>query len=232
MKPAPDDRHDERADRDLEDFVRRHRGAFDAEPPSDRVWARLAGELDRSGGPAAGGGGGVPPLSTPEVPFGAPRTGGLRARRGSAVARMLATRGRQIATATMLLTIGVLGGLLVAERGASERAREDALAAQVAEVEQRYRRELDRRMQLVADYRPEPRLTRELERMARPEFSSQAELASVPPGSERAVLEAMAQEYQAKLDALEHVLEQLREAEQAGARPLNQPGPARVAEPL
>ncbi len=131
---------------------------------------------------------------------------------------------RKAAVAAMLLTIGLLGGLLLAGERAKVTQADATIADRAAEVERYYQREIDRRLQLVASYEPEPELRRELAGMSQLEFRSDEEFAAPGSGNQRAVLEAMAQEYQAKLDALEHVLEQLREAEQYHIN-INVPGP-------
>ena len=200
----------------LADFVAAHRGDFDDERPGATTWDEICARLDADA---------VPPTAGVAR---APRLG--RQTRGSTLRRFTAYW-RQAAAAAAILVLGLVGGMLiagdgeparalrpVAERSSSGEAElavgEGLVLDRVDDLERAYRNAIEQRLRQVEAYGPDPEVRRELTSLAEPEFSATAELALAPPGSERAVVEAMVAEYQAKLDALEHVLERLRATEQ------------------
>ena len=196
----------------LKAFIDAQRDAFDSEAPSPSVWKALersmpAKEVQLSPNPAES-------TSKPKVE-GSNQEGGI--------IRQLYPYWRKAAVACMLLTIGVMGGLLLAGDKAPAVA-EQSTETRAMELEQYYKREIDRRLAMVASYKPEPEVRRELNDMTQSDFRTQQPFDEMAAGNERVVLETIAQEYQAKLDALERVLNRLREAERAQPK-LNQPGP-------
>ena len=115
----------------------------------------------------------------------------------------------------MLLTIGTLSGLLLAER--LDRGDADPLAAasRAAEVERGFQAQLAARLAELEDLRPDSALRAELASLARPDYRSEPGLGGVAASNERLVIETMAIEYQAKLEVVEHILDRLRAAEDA-----------------
>jgi len=191
----------------LQAFVVDNREAFDNEAPPASVWDAIARDLPSSEAREVS----LKPTPQPER---------------VAVVRRLVPFWRQAAVACMLITIGLLGGMLLAgdRDPIAGDDTEVALTNRITELERFYERELDRRMRLVASYAPEAGLRRELASMTQLEVSEDPAIVGADPAAQREVLEAMAQEYQAKLDALEHVLGQLRKAD---AKPsfYNEPSP-------
>ena len=235
----------------LAEFVASHRDRFDDERPAPATWDAICARL-----PPLADGDPPPHAATPPPAAAAPRVRpGGRRRRGGGLRRFTATW-RQAAAAAAILLLGVAGGVMLADDapGGSARGSDPgptganaaapaggaalggaslaSVVERVDDLERAYRRAIDTRLRQVAAYEPEPDLRRELTSLARPEFRVTAELADAPPGSERAVVEAMVQEYQAKLDALEHVLERLRAAEQASRPAAVPPGGRRPTEAL
>ena len=178
----------------LRDLIHDRRADFDAEPPPARVWDALEAELSHD------------------------RPGATVAPRTSARVVALYPYWRKAAVACMLLTIGVLSGLLLADRLDGD----EAVAARptpVRELEASYRQLLAERVAEVEALGPDSALRVALVGLSRPDSQLASELEAFPPADEHLVLEAMAQEYQAKLDALERVLARVRAAEARAGRP-------------
>ena len=190
----------------LKAFIESNREAFDCEEPRQEIWEAIARNLPQEA------------VTRPLQP--APN-----ASQSKGIIRQLYPYWRKAAVACMLLTIGLLGGMLLADdRGPAVASNQQTPEMQALELERYYQREIDRRLSMVASYRPDPELRRELSDMTVSDFREMQPMEEIPAGNERVVLQAIAQEYQAKLDALERVLERLRDAEQEQPR-LNQPGP-------
>ncbi len=204
----------------LKVFIDANRGAFDSAEPRPSVWEALERSMPAEGSqPFSQAGAQLsrsPGLSSQKRAGGQSKKGGI--------IRQLYPFWRKAAVACMLLTIGVLGGLLLAGDGKPAVAEQPSTETRALELEQYYKREIDRRLAMVASYKPEPELRRELSDMAQSDFRVMQPLDEIPPGNERVVLETIAQEYQAKLHALERVIDRLREAERDQPK-LNQPGP-------
>jgi len=190
----------------LKAFIDAQRDAFDNEEPRASVWEAL----ERS-------------MPGKEVQL-TPKPSPVTSTNEGSIVRQLYPYWRKAAVACMLLTIGVMGGLLLAGDRSPAIADQPSTETRAVELEQYYKREIDRRLAMVASYKPEPELRRELSDMAQSDFRAMQPYDEIPPGNERVVLETIAQEYQAKLDALERVLDRLRDAERDQPR-LNQPGP-------
>ena len=204
----------EHPDDPLRDFIAANRDSFDDERPSPAVWNAVERDL--------------PAIERRLSPRSRTRQTAQRPKR-EGVVRQLYPYWRKAAAACMLLTIGLLGGLLLADERGGRDVEGSGLADRAAELERFYQREIDRRLRLVDSYQPEPELRRELASMNTTDFRAEPELSSPSGANERALIEAMAQEYQAKLDALEHVLDRLHAAEQSQPR-LNAPGPRSTEE--
>ena len=177
----------------LKAVVRAHRDAFDGEAPPASVWDALESTLDAAS---------APPASAPTHVY--PR------------ARILTLYPywRKAAVACMLLTIGVLSGLLLADRldtGTSPLAT--SRDTPLRELEASYQGLLAERIAEVQRLGPDSALNAELAAFSAPDSGLSAELSRLGGANEHLVLEAMAQEYQAKLDALQRVLVRLRAAE-------------------
>ncbi|MFK8056786.1 MAG: hypothetical protein AB8F78_11755 [Saprospiraceae bacterium] len=190
----------------LKAFIDAQRDAFDNEEPRASVWEAL----ERA-------------MPAKEVQL-TPKPASVAPKEGGSVIRQLYPYWRKAAVACMLLTIGVMGGMLMSGDGSPAMADQPSTENRAVELEQYYKREIDRRLAMVASYKPEPELRRELSDMTQSDFRAQQPFDELAAGNERVVLEAIAQEYQAKLDALERVLDRLREAERDQPK-LNQPGP-------
>ena len=229
----------------LADFVAANRARFDDERPAEGTWDAICARLEGRGVSAD-----VPPQARPRNSAHRPPAAAapaarptVRRARGGGL-RRFAPYWRQAAAAAALLLVGLTGGLYLGGDGggatapvadatpAMAAAADPNVAARVDELERAYQRAIDTRLAQVDALRPEPELRRELVSLSRPEFSASAELAEAPPGSERAVVEAMVQEYQAKLDALEHVLERLKAAERAKLEEDAEPATERPIERL
>jgi len=198
----------------LKAFIDAQREAFDNEEPRASVWEALersmpAREVQLSPSPSG-------------LAESKPDTSAVKERGG--VIRQLYPYWRKAAVACMLLTIGVMGGFLLAGNKSTAIAERPSTETRAAELEQYYKREIDRRLAMVASYKPEPELRRELSDMTQSDFRTQLSFDEIAASNERVVLETIAQEYKAKLDALERVLDRLREAERDQPK-LNQPGP-------
>lgn len=212
----------------LADFVAANRDRFDDERPAGGTWDAICERLDAVDAPTEvpDRGRGDHSTDRPPEPAASRVPRGRHLRRGGGL-RRFAPYWRQAAAAAALLMVGLTGGLFLGGEGVApagpvaevatgvEGPGDPNVAARVDELERAYQRAIDSRLAQVDAFGPEPELRRELVSLSRPEFSASAELADAPPGSERAVVEAMVQEYQAKLDALEHVLERLEAAELA-----------------
>jgi len=198
----------------LKAFIDAQRDAFDNEAPSAAVWAALERSM-----PAKE----VQPRESSAVQL-APKPKTVIPKEGDGVIRQLYPYWLKVAVACMLLTIGVMGGLLLAGDNSPAFADQAPTETRAAELEQFYKREIDRRLAMVASYKPEPELRRELSDMTQSDFRSQQPFDELAAGNERIVLETIAQEYQAKLEALERVLNRLQEAERTQPK-FNQPGP-------
>lgn len=212
-RPTPPRGREPAPERDaLADFVRAHREAFDAEAPPPGIWERIGagpaefvGRAARERSSAASSTDALDRTPAPRTPH-APRT-------PSARILTLYPYGRRAAVACMLLTIGVLSGLLLSERLAPRDPVADTPTAPIRELEHSYRRLLEERIAEVQLLGPDSALNAELTSFSRPDSQLSAALAGLGGANEHLVLEAMAQEYQAKLDALEHVLARLRAVE-------------------
>jgi len=199
----------------LKAFIDAQREAFDSEEPSAAVWKALERSM-----PAK-----EIQLSNNTKGLASPEPNSVTATEGGGIIRQLYPYWRKAAVACMLLTIGVMGGLLLAgDAGTTAIADQPSTEMRAMELEQFYKREIDRRLAMVASYKPEPEVRRELSDMAQSDFRTQQPFDELSVANERVVLETIAQEYQAKLDALERVLDRLQEAERAQPK-LNQPGP-------
>ena len=228
--PSPE----RRPERDpLADFVHAHRDGFDAEAPPAVVWDRI--EADLGGDPTAHlrtrpSGAAIRPLPQRDVPAAPPPPPEAPARIVT-----LYPYWRKAAVACMLLTIGVLSGLLLADRlGGGERGAVAALDADpLRELESTYQRLLEERIAEVRQLGPDSALNADLTAFSAPDSQRSAELSSLGGANEHLVLEAMAQEYQAKLDALERVLGRLRVAETRGrgTRARDRGAPSAAASP-
>ena len=178
----------------LEEFVRAHREEFDAEPPPAHVWDEVERRLDRRG----------PQRRAP-----------------GHVARVVALYPywRKAAVACMLLTIGVLSGLLLSDRLGAGALAEGPRRTPVRELEASYRQLLTERVAEIEALGPDSALRVALVGLSQPDSQLASELDAFAEADEHLVLEAMAQEYQAKLDALERVLTRVRASEARQRRP-------------
>ena len=198
----------------LKAFIEANRDAFDSAEPKPSVWETLERSIPSE----------EAKVRTLEGVKLSPKPKTEESTREGGIIRQLYPFWRKAAVACMLLTIGVLGGLLLADKGSPALVEQSSTESRALELEQYYKREIDRRLAMVASYKPEPELRRELSDMAQSDFRVMQPFDEIPPGNERIVLETIAQEYQAKLHALERVIERLREAERDQPK-LNQPGP-------
>lgn len=206
----------------LKAFIDAQRDAFDNEEPSPSIWAALERSLPSEASQSSEATS-IQLRAREDLQL-APKPKSAISGQGGGIIRQLYPYWRKAAVACMLLTIGVQGGLLLAGERSAAIAEQSPTETRAVELEQFYKREIDRRLAMVASYKPEPELRRELSDMTQSDFRSQQPFNELAAGDERIVLETIAQEYQAKLDALERVLERLREAERAQPK-LNQPGP-------
>ncbi len=123
---------------------------------------------------------------------------------------------RKVAVACMLLTIGILSGVLLSDRiGGGTIADLATGSSNASDIERGYRQELESRVAQVEAFEPDSALRAELVSIAQTDFRTDTELNEAAPSNELVVLQAMAQEYQAKLEVLEHILTRLRDAEEA-----------------
>jgi len=72
--------------------------------------------------------------------------------REGGIIRQLYPFWRKAAVACMLLTIGVLGGLLLADKGSPALVEQSSTESRALELEQYYKREIDRRLAMVASW--------------------------------------------------------------------------------
>ncbi len=199
----------------LKAFVDANRDAFDSEEPRPSVWEALERSMPSE----------VAKIRSIESAKLSPKPAAEKEAREGGIIRQLYPYWRKAAVACMLLTIGVMGGLLLAgDKSTASVADQPSPQSRAIELEQYYQREIDRRLAMVASYKPEPELRRELSDMAQSDYRVMQPFDEIVPGNERVVLETIAQEYQAKLNALERVIDQLRDAERDQPK-LNQPGP-------
>ena len=175
----------------LGDFIATHREDFDRESPPPAVWEALTRELE---------------------PSAFAKTGPTPAAHSARVMRLY-PYWRKLAVACMLLTIGVLSGLLIGQRFADGDESVAYGSNRVQRLEAGYRAELDRRVAQVSAHTPDSALRAELVSLSQPDLELQRELTTLGSVNEQLVLEALAREYEAKLQALEHVLARLRAAE-------------------
>ena len=175
----------------LEDFVAAHRDEFDQDLPSPKLWEQISSQvpaLDKSSAAPA-------PQLKPEAKI-----------------RQLYPSLRRLAVACMLLLIGLLVGLLVAEKRVAgyQQSVVDDQRDQIRQLEEQYRHQIEQRLAEVARYDPDPILQQELSSMVESDF--RREVAYQEGGNliDQQLLKAMATEYQAKLDALERVIHRLR----------------------
>lgn len=238
-RPTPPAPHETAPERDaLADFVRAHRDQFDADAPPPAVWDAVEAALDApAAGPQARPDGApvrhLPHRDVPAAPSPPPEAFGRQAPSAQAFsaqaqppraqppqARIVTMYPywRKAAVACMLLTIGVLSGLLLSDRLSSAGvAAAGERVTPARELEASYQRLLEERVAEVQRLGPDSALNAELVRFSAPDSQLSAELSTLGAANEHLVLEAMAQEYQAKLDALEHVLSRLRAAEARAA---------------
>ena len=168
----------------LEKYVREHREEFDRAIPDLRVWGELAAELDR-------------PVPVRHLPW--------------------YRRPRLLAAAAALVLAGAMGvywcqvPATITEYPATN-GRPIAATEDLPEWERQYQRQFAEGYAQLASLQPEPAVQRDLQQMDAVLEELRAELADAPVGAREAIVEAMIQHYQTKLELLEYILTQLRAA--------------------
>ncbi len=209
MSQDPNYRSGVDAERDpLADFIDTHRADFDAEPPPSRIWDAVDAHL------------------------GTASTNEEACRPAPSKLRVVARRyGRQLAAASVLLLAGVLLGMLLQSRTTEAVAvSRESLATKTAELDAYYGPQINQRLARVASYRPEPALARDLDELLASSSYPESELLQLDPDAQRFVLEAMAQAYEAKVDALERILSRLQASR--SEREFRRAGSGRLTEEL
>ena len=171
----------------LEKYVYEHREEFDRAVPDLKVWGAIARELD-----------GAPAPKIRRLPW--------------------YRRTRFLSAAAALVFAGVLGVYWcqqptpVSEAPAVRNPPIVAADPDIAEMEAFYRARFDEGYALLAAYRPEPAVQRDLQQMDAVLEELRVELADAPVDARAAIVEAMIQHYKTKLELLEYILAQLRAA--------------------
>ena len=119
---------------------------------------------------------------------------------------------RSIAAAVLLLVIGGLGGSYLTSSGEQpvEVIALSDVSAEHAEMEQYFQRELQSGKAQFAAYKwQDPEVLQDLDHMEEVYQELQRELALSPAASDEDIVQAMIDNYRARLAILEHVLERM-----------------------
>lgn len=183
----------------LEEFIKNNRQAFDSEPPPSFMWENIAKEISET----------KPELTV--VKNEAPKV--EKQSRGVLIPMWVL----QAAAACILLCIGVFVGMKMNTTTPSQNMANTQIDVQekIASLELRYKKELEKRLDMVSSFDPTPELQHELAEMRNVSYTNSLDLSSAGTSNEKAIIEAMAKEYQAKLEALAHVLKRLESIEKS-----------------
>ncbi len=205
----------------LADFIAKRRADFDEAPAPHHIWIALEAELNEAAFAKTAS---APLAPVPSQPNNHP-TEQPNNRRAHVIT--LYPYWRKLAVACMLLVIGGLSGFLIAERfGESREGSNLAIySKRTQQLEANYQREIDQRIAQLTALGADSALQAEMVSLSQPEYVLQEDLVQLGTSSEQLVIEVMAQEYKAKLEALEHVLTRLRAAERPRQRPNLNPAP-------
>lgn len=169
----------------LETFIRNNREAFDTETPAQGIWPAIEQTL-----PGA---------------------------QGAKVVHLSWYRTlSRLAAAIALLIAGVSIGIWYARADANNGMAMGELSTEYAELEQYYQRDISTKQQKLAtfaSYRDQD-VHDDLQQMDQALIELREELARVPPGNREQVVRAMIENYKAKMNILERVLEHLEQQQQ------------------
>ena len=172
----------------LETFIYSERAAFDEAAPDLNVWSAIAAQL--------------------------PESGGAKVVRVHWHQRLM-----RIAASIALLVAGVGLGLFYAGGNAPDKMTLSEVSDEYAEIEQFYQRDIATKKQQLARFTgTASEIDLDLVQMDQMMAELQQELANVPPGNQEQVIRAMIENYKAKSDILERVLERMNPS---GERPFN-----------
>ena len=166
----------------LERFIRDNRDEFDKELPSLEVWSKIDRKVNGNGG---------------KVVF--------------------MTRTRIIsyaAAAVVLLGLGVFLGAQMQQQElpvvATIAGEDPALPAQFVELEDYYRHQYEKQVQMLTSYQVDPAFREDLAEFEQVMNELKTELAKAPKGNEERIVSAIIQNYQLKIDILKRVLERMQ----------------------
>jgi hypothetical protein len=174
----------------LEKFIQDNRAAFDTDLPPASVWDAIETQLD-----------------TPA--------------KEAKVRRMhLMPWVRRIAAALILLASGIgIGFYLDGGTPGSDLLTLTDISPEHAELETYYQNQVQLRMQQLVNYRQIADVQPDLEQLDEVYQELQRELENAPKGSEERIIQAMIDNYQAKLNILERVLDRVQYTNPATSNP-------------
>ena len=165
----------------LEKFIQENRDAFDADVPPGGLWDRIDSQLDRQA-PVA------------------------RVRQLHLMPWL-----RRAAAALILLVSGIGIGYYINDADpATQLVSLTDISPEYAELETYYQSQVNLRMQQLVNYRQIDDVQPDLEQLDAVYQELQQELDNAPAGSEERIIQAMIDNYQAKLSILERVLERVQ----------------------
>lgn len=164
----------------FEKFVNNNRDAFDDRTPPPSVWEKLENDLPEQQ---------LPTLER-KTPF-------------------IWKAMRIAAAVTLFLGLGFVIGRQ-SQNTANEVASERELMFQeIKEIEEGYKTQISDRLKKLASYEVAPQVTTDLKEMDKNIELLKEELSNIPPGKEKDIINAMMDNYRARLEILERVLNKL-----------------------
>ncbi|MCB0704546.1 MAG: hypothetical protein KDC34_04525 [Saprospiraceae bacterium] len=165
---------------ELEKFIQTNRAAFDTAQPPSSVWAQIEKAIE------------------PQQ-----QTTARRIQLGFVF--------RRAAAAMLLLVIGIgIGFYLNGGNADAELLTLTDLSPEHAELETYYQSQVQLRMQQLVNYRQIADVEPDLEQLDAVYLELQEDLKSAPKGSEEQIIQAMIDNYKAKLSILERVLDRVQ----------------------
>ncbi|HMR43885.1 MAG TPA: hypothetical protein PKC40_08625 [Saprospiraceae bacterium] len=165
----------------LEKFIRENRADFDKETPGLKVWANISKELEKQ------------------------KTGGAKT---ISIKRYLSIA----AAALVLLTIGGLAGSYFKGQPIPAIAIQNTpeLPPEFQEMEDFYRHQYEQQVRLLANYQVDPAFKDDLKQFEEVMETLKTELQNAPKGNEERIVTAIIQNYQAKIEILQRILERIQ----------------------
>jgi len=183
----------------LEKFIDEQRDDFDSEVPSGNVWERISDALE------------------PE------------AKAPIAKVRILSLSWvRMAAAAVVILVSGVGIGLGLAGLGDQQPTIANPLMAELDEAEEYYLEQIQEKKAQLVRYQPDEALKSDLEQIDEALAEIRETLENTPPSQHEQLVSSLIETYQTKLDILERILMQIRDARRQ--QHLNQPNHGRNTE--